>query len=155
MQKFYRSHRNFGLVAGSHAEGITELAVEAAIGHEDNDGQILLIASPGPDFTDETWKPPSGLVLPGQTLTDALHPAVAAIGLTIDEITGYLGHHDHPGAQVTTRVFCFTVTVTEPEAICRSAMRGHRWADPGDLPDPFHPVAWRWPATGPGGAARQ
>ena len=36
------------LIAGSHAEGITELAVEAAIGHQDNDGQILLIASPAP-----------------------------------------------------------------------------------------------------------
>lgn len=81
------------LVTGSHAEGITALGVEAAIEHDD---RILLIAEPGPDFTDETWQLPGGPVLPGQTLTDALHPAVAAIGLAIDEITGYLGHHDHP-----------------------------------------------------------
>ena len=137
------------LVTRSHAEGITALGVEAAIEHDD---RILLIAEPGPDFTDGTWQLPGGPVLPGQTLTDALHPAVAAIGLTIDEIAGYLGHHDHPGAHATTRVFCFTVTATDPEAICRASMHGHRWADPGDLPDPFHPAAWRWPATGPGGA---
>jgi ADP-ribose pyrophosphatase YjhB (NUDIX family) len=99
------------LVTRSHAEGITALGVEAAIEHDD---RILLIAEPGPDFTDGTWQLPGGPVLPGQTLTDALHPAVAAIGLTIDEITGYLGHHDHPGAHATTRVFCFTVTVTDP-----------------------------------------
>ncbi len=98
------------LVTASHAEGITALDVEAVIGHDD---RVLLIAEPGPDFTDDTWQLPAGLVLPGQTLTDALHPAVAAIGLTIDEITGYLGHHDHAG-QHTTRIFCFAVTVTDP-----------------------------------------
>jgi 8-oxo-dGTP diphosphatase len=127
------------LAAASHAEGITALGVEAVIGHHD---RVLLIAEPGPDFAGDTWHLPGVPVLPGQTLTDALHPAVAAIGLTVDEITGYLGHHDHAGVHATTRVFCFTVTVTDPEAICRAAMRGHRWADPGDLPDPFHPAAW-------------
>ena len=84
------------LVTHSHAEGITALGVEAAIEHDD---RILLIAEPGPDFTDDTWQLPAGPVLPGQTLTDALHPAVASIGLTIDGITGYLGHHDHPGVR--------------------------------------------------------
>src|SRR5258708_12299749 len=101
------------LVAGSHAEGIPTLGVEAAIGHDDC---VLLIAEPGPDFTGETWQLPGGPVLPGQTLTDALHPAVAAIALTIDEVTGYLGHHDHAGTE-TTRVFRFTVTLTAPGAI--------------------------------------
>ena len=125
------------LATASHAEGITALDVEAVIEHDD---RVLLIAEPGPEFTDETWQLPGGPVLPGQTLTDALHPAVAAIGLTIDEITRYLGHHDHPGTRATTRVFCFTVTVTDPEAICRSATCGHRWADPSDLPGPFHPA---------------
>jgi len=129
------------LVAGSHAEGITALGVEAAIGHDD---RVLLIAEPGPDFTDQTWQLPAGPVLPGQTLTDALPPAVAAIGLAISEITGYLGHHDHPGAQVTTRVFRFAVTVTDPGAICRHAGTGHHWAedldclpsDPAGIPRP-------------------
>ena len=65
------------LVTHSHAEGITALDVEAAIEHDD---RLLLIVQPGPDFTDDTWQLPAGPVLPGQTLTDALHPAVAAIG---------------------------------------------------------------------------
>ncbi len=124
------------LAAGSHAEGITALGVEAAIEHDD---RVLLIAEPGPDFTDETWQLPAGPVLPGQTLTDALHPAIAAIGLTIDEITGYLGHHDHAGGRVTTRVFRFAVTVTDPGAICRHAGTGHRWTE--DLDRPAGPPA--------------
>ena len=119
------------LVAGSHAEGVTNLAVEAAISHDD---QILLVASPGPDFTDQTWQLPAGLVLPGQTLTDALDPAVAAIGLTIQDVTAYLGHHDHTSDQAITRVFRFAVTVTDPGAICRHGATGHSWADAPDCP---------------------
>jgi len=114
------------LVTGSHAEGITALGVETVIEHND---AVLLIAEPGPDFTDETWQLPGGPVLPGQTLTDALHPAAAVIGLTIGKITGYLGHHDHPGARATTRVFRFAVTVTDPGAICRHGGTGHYWAE--------------------------
>jgi 8-oxo-dGTP diphosphatase len=128
------------LVTRSHAEGITALGVEAVIEHDD---RVLLIAEPGPDFTDETWQLPAGPVLPGQTLTDALHPAVAAIGLTIDQITGYLGHHDHPCDRATIRVFRFAVTVTDPAAICRHAGTGHRWAEDLDCPpaDPAGPPA--------------
>lgn len=128
------------LVTGSHAEGITALGVETVIEHND---AVLLIAEPGPDF-DDTWQLPGGPVLPGQTLTDALHPAAAAIGLTIDEVTGYLGHHDYPGAQATTRVFRFAVTVTDPGAICRHAGTGHRWAEDPDCPPAG---AARLPAT--------
>ena len=62
------------LTAGSHAEGITALDVAAAICH---DARVLLIAGDGTDFTDGTWQLPAGPVLPGHTLTDALHPAVA------------------------------------------------------------------------------
>ena len=136
------------LVTHSHAEGITALGVEAAIEHDD---RILLIAEPGPDFTDDTWQLPAGPVLPGQTLTDALHPAVAAIGLTIDEITGYLGHHDHPGDQATTRVFRFAVTVTDPGAICRHAGTGHRWAEDPDCP-PGDPAGLPAPVITPAAA---
>jgi ADP-ribose pyrophosphatase YjhB (NUDIX family) len=128
------------LVTGSHAEGITALGVETVIEHND---AVLLVAEPGPDF-DDTWQLPAGPVLPGQTLTDALHPAAAAIGLTIDEVTGYLGHHDHPGAQATTRVFRFAVTVTDPGAICRHAGTGHRWVENLDCPPAG---AARLPAT--------
>ena len=128
------------LVTGSHAEGITALGVETVIEHND---AVLLVAEPGPDF-DDTWQLPGGPVLPGQTLTDALHPAAAAIGLTIDEVTGYLGHYDHPGAQATTRVFRFAVTVTDPCAICRHAGTGHRWVEDLDCPPAG---AARLPAT--------
>jgi len=133
------------LVAGSHAEAVTALGVEAVIEHDD---RVLLIAEPGPDFTDETWQLPGGPVLPGQTLTDALHPAIAAIGLAISEITGYLGHHDHPGAQVTTRVFRFAVTVTDPGAICRHAGTGHRWTEDLDCP-PADVAGFPGPVTTP------
>ena len=127
------------LVTGTHAEGITALAVQAAIHH---DTRVLLLADHGADFIDDTWQLPGATVLPGQTLTDALHPVAAAIGMSIDEVTGYLGHHDHTGTE-TTRTFCFTVTVTDPDAICRSAIRGHHWACLDDLPRPLSPAA-RW-----------
>ncbi len=103
------------LVTGTHAEGITALGVETVIEHND---AVLLVAEPGPDF-DDTWQLPGGPVLPGQTLTDALHPAAAAIGLTIDEVTGYLGHHGQAGT-------------------------GHRWAEDLDCPPAG---AARLPAT--------
>ena len=126
------------LTAGSHAEGITALDVAAVICH---DTRILLIAEAGADFTDDTWQLPAGPVLPGHTLTDALHPALAAIGLTIDEVTGYLGHDDHAGS-VITRTFCFTVTVTDPQVICRTAGVGHHWADMDDLAEYRGLLAW-------------
>jgi hypothetical protein len=51
------------LTAGSHTEGITTLGVEAAIEHHD---AVLLIAEPGPDFTDETWQLPAGRYCPAR-----------------------------------------------------------------------------------------
>ena len=122
------------LVTGSHAEGITEIAVTCTVDHED---RTLLIAEPGLDFTGGTWELPTGWVLPGETLTDALAKALAAVGLDLDEVTGYLGHHDRiiDAEQWPTRVFYFAVTVTRPDRICRSARIRHWWADPCDLPD--------------------
>src|SRR5664280_1647946 len=135
------------LVTGSHAEGVTALAVQAAIGH---DTGVLLVADHGADFIDHTWQLPGGTVLPGQSLTDALHPVVATIGMSITEVTGYLGHHnDHTGQEVT-RTFCFTVTVTDPDAICRSAIIGHRWACLDDLPSLLGlPNQAAWPLAQP------
>ena len=51
------------LVTRSHAEGITALGVEAAIEHDD---RILLIAEPGPDFTDDTWQLPGARCCPAR-----------------------------------------------------------------------------------------
>ena len=122
------------LVAGSHAEGITELAVACAIDHDD---RTLLIAEPGLDFIDGSWELPAGWVLPGETLTDALAKTLAVIGLDLDEVTGYLGHQDRSidAERCPDRVFYFAVTVTRPDRICRSALIGHWWADPWDLPE--------------------
>jgi 8-oxo-dGTP diphosphatase len=137
------------LVAGSHAEGITSLAVAATVDH---DSRTLLLVNPGRDFIDGTWELPTGQVLPGDTLDDALAKTLAAIGLDIDEVTAYLGHHDRydPDGELT-RVFCFTVSVTDPRSICRYARIGHWWADPDDLscvpaPAALHHVGWA-PAT--------
>lgn len=113
------------LVSGSHAEGITALAVQAIVTKGTN---FLLLAQDGVDFGDDLWRLPGGLVLPGQTLTDALDPVAAAIGLSIDEVTGYLGHDDD-GGNLVVRTFRFAVTVTDPDSICRSGSIGHRWVD--------------------------
>lgn len=131
------------LVASSHAHGITELAVAAALNH---DARTLLIVESGLDFIDDAWQLPTERVLPGETLTDALAKILAAIGLDIDEVTGYLGHHDEvtdtdiDAEVVCARVFCFAVTVTRPERICQSALIGHWWADPWELPDLPEPL---------------
>lgn len=132
------------LVAGSHAEGINALAVQAAIGH---DTAVLLVADHGVDFIGHTWQLPGGIVLPGQSLTDALDPVAATIAMRIDEVTGYLGHHDDDTGHEVIRTFCFTVTVTDPDAICRSAIIGHHWAHIDDLPGLLG-QAW-WPQTQP------
>ena len=123
------------LVAGSHAQGVTAMDVTCAVDHDD---RILLLAEPGHDFIDGTWILPTGPVLPGDTLDDALAKALAIVGLDLDEMTGYLGHHDRVdtnGAGESVRVFCFACTVTRPDSICRSARISHRWADLEDLPD--------------------
>jgi hypothetical protein len=117
------------LVSGSHAEGITALAVQAVITH---DTWALLIAEDGTEFGDYFWTLPGGLVLPGEILTDALYRVVAPLGLCIDEVTGYLGHDDEDGDPVK-RAFRFSLTVTDPGAICRWARHAHRWVDVDDV----------------------
>jgi hypothetical protein len=115
------------LVSGSHAEGITALAVQAVITH---DTWALLIAVDGTEFGDYVWTLPGGHVLPGETLTDALYRIVSPLGLCIDEVTGYLSGHDLVDA---IRMFRFSVTVTDPGAICRWARHPHRWVDVDDV----------------------
>ncbi len=130
------------LVADAHAEGIIAMAATASIDH---DGRVLLLIQPGRDFIDHTWQLPTGAVLPGETLTDALPKTLAALGLDLDEILGYLGHHDRIDTDgEPSRVFCFAVTVTDPHSICQAGRIGHWWATPEDLPDqpaPPQPVA--------------
>jgi ADP-ribose pyrophosphatase YjhB (NUDIX family) len=124
------------LVAGSHAEGTTRLAVAAVIEH---DHRVLLIADPGDNF-DSSFQPPTDLVLPGETLLDALARTVTVTtGLNLHDVTGYLGHHDHPDTDgQVVRVFHLAVTVTDPHQLCRTCHIGHWWAE--DLPDPSPPT---------------
>jgi ADP-ribose pyrophosphatase YjhB (NUDIX family) len=119
------------LVSTSHAEGITALGVQAVITRDNT--FVLLVAEDGGDFIDDTWQLPGGAALPGQTLTDALYPAMAAIGLQVDDVTGYLGHDDE-GSDPVMRTFRFTITVTDLDAICRSGRLAHWWADVDDVP---------------------
>ncbi len=124
---------NRTLVDDAHNAWITSLAVAAAIDHR---GQVLLTDGPaGCDF-DWDYELPTALVPPGQTLTDALEDLTSQLAGGIEQITGYLGHHDQldaPGEPV--RIFGFTLTASDPAAICRGRPGGHQWAFLDDLPE--------------------
>ena len=99
------------LVVSSHTERITHLAVAAVIEHDD---RVLLIEADA-DELDCCWEPPTDLVLPGETLTDAVHRVAAQAGLDIDHITSYLGYHDiltDNGGDIV-RVFGFAATTMD------------------------------------------
>jgi ADP-ribose pyrophosphatase YjhB (NUDIX family) len=113
------------LVVGSHAEGTTNLAVAAAIEHDD---RVLLIAADYNDFQ-PVWQLPSDLVLPGETLLYGLARTVTVTtGLGVVEVTGYVGHHDRELDGEIVRTFIFTVTAEDPERVCRWASISHRWS---------------------------
>ncbi len=106
------------LVAGSHAEGIFRLAVAAAVEHHD---QTLFLVTRDDDF-EPLWQLPTGLVLPGETLLDALHRMVTVtVFLELTDVTGFAGHHDQYVDGETVRTFVFTVTAADPDCICRAA----------------------------------
>ncbi len=115
------------LVTFSRAEGTAQLAVAAVI----LDDRILLCGQTTQDF-DQEWDLPSGLALPGETLTSALDRILACgYGLDTVEIPRYLGSHDHIPDGETTRTFVFTTTTTcaDPQQICQHAQIPDCWAD--------------------------
>lgn len=118
------------LVTGSHAEGNTCLAVAAVI---EDDGRTLLVATAGDELdTVWHWQLPTDLVEPGETLVQGLVRTVSlTTGLGVVDVTGYGGHHDRLIDGDVVRTFVFTVTVDDPERVCRWANIGHCWsADP-------------------------
>ncbi len=113
------------LVFGSHAEGVTALAVAAAI---ENHDRVLLVANVDADF-ETSWRLPADRVLPGETLVQGLFRTVNLItGLNVIELTSYAGHHDRMVEDVVVRTFVFSVRVDDPERICRWANIGHLWS---------------------------
>ncbi|SRR6266508_1379685 len=112
------------LVTDSHSQGIVELYVAAAVEHR---GQALLVASD--DALDGSFELPFTAVLPGEHLLDALCRCLAPLGLNVAQFNGYLGHHDR--GDNGARVFCFAVTATDPNAVCRARV-GHEWVDLDD-----------------------
>ncbi len=118
------------LVTFSRAEGTAQLAVAAVI----LDDRILLCGQTTQDF-DQEWDLPSGLALPGETLTSALDRILACgYGLDTVEIPRYLGSHDHIHDGETTRTFVFTTTCADPQQICQHAQIPDCWADPPASP---------------------
>lgn len=121
------------LVAGSHAQSAIATQVTCVVDHND---RLLLILEPRCDLIDGTWQLPTGPVLPGDTLTDALTRTLAEFGLDLEVVAGYLGHHDRAGHHgELIRVFCFAVTLTRPDRVCRYARISHWWASFDELPD--------------------
>lgn len=121
------------LVVGSHAEGTTRLAVAVLI---EVDARILLVElNNRADAFDSTWEPPSDLVLPGETLIDAVHRTAAVAGIDLDHITSYLGHRDLLVAEDLVRTFVFAATIRPGHACCPAAHAPYRWTDIDDLHD--------------------
>jgi ADP-ribose pyrophosphatase YjhB (NUDIX family) len=124
------------LVTSSRAEGTGQFAVAAAI---TDGGRVLLCGHTTGDF-DQEWDLPSGIVLPGETLTSALDRVLAcSYGLDIADIPGYLGSHDRIRDGDTTRTFAFTATCADPAQICQHAQIAHCWAEPASLPGQVSP----------------
>lgn len=120
------------LVAGSHAEATTRLAVAVVVEAHD---RVLLTAVTADNF-DCLWEPPTDLVLPGETLTDAVHRTAAQAEVDIDRVTGYLGHRDVRAGDDIVRTFAFAAAIADPDRIYGLGAGGpHQWAAVDDLPE--------------------
>lgn len=121
------------LVAGSHAEGTTRFAVAVLL---EVDERILLVeVDNSADAYHDLWEPPNDLVLPGETLDNAVHRTAARAGIDLDHIASYLGHHDLPAGEDLVRTFIFAATVHPGHPGLSTVRAPYRWADIDDLPD--------------------
>lgn len=103
------------LVHQDTTDGIAQQVVGAVIAHNN---RILLLQRPTGDFRGGTWELPSGKVDPGDgDLFTALHRGVhEETGLTITEITNYLGAFDYTsGSGKRTRQHTWTAATAPAE----------------------------------------
>ncbi|MFJ5924675.1 NUDIX hydrolase [Kitasatospora sp. NPDC092948] len=123
-----------GLAADAEAAGITGLVAAAVINHE---GRVLLVRRNPDDYLGGMWEIPSGTVEPGESILEAMFRETAEeTGLTVDQITGYIGHFDYQNSRGgTTRQFNFAVTVEKTEPVVLTEHDAHQWALPGELPE--------------------
>ncbi|MFI6447690.1 NUDIX domain-containing protein [Kitasatospora sp. NPDC050543] len=123
-----------GLAADAEAAGITGCVAAAVINH---DGRVLLVRRNPDDYMGGLWEIPSGTVESGETILDALHRETnEETGLTIDQVTGYIGHFDYENSRGgTTRQFNFAVTVEKTEPVVLTEHDAHQWALPRELPE--------------------
>ncbi|WP_030423034.1 NUDIX domain-containing protein [Streptomyces sp. NRRL F-5065] len=123
-----------GLAAGAEAAGISGIVAAAVVGH---DGRTLLVRRRPDDYLGGMWEIPSGKVEAGETVLDALHRETAEeTGLTVDQVTAYLGHFDYRNSGGgTTRQFTFAVTVEKTGPVVLTEHDTHQWALPGELPE--------------------
>ncbi|GAA1227404.1 hypothetical protein GCM10009676_07020 [Prauserella halophila] len=108
-------------------DGIAQQVVGAVI---EAAGTILLLKRPADDFRGGTWELPSGKVEATDTdLFAALHREVTEeTGLTISEVTGYLGAFDYTsGSGKHTRQHTWAVVVTNPDEVRLSEHDDSAW----------------------------
>ncbi|MFJ8430784.1 NUDIX hydrolase [Kitasatospora sp. NPDC094019] len=123
-----------GLAAEAEAAGITGFVAAAVINH---DGRVLLVRRNPHDYMGGMWEIPSGTVEPGETILEAMYRETAEeTGLTVDQVTDYIGHFDYRNSRGgTTRQFNFAVTVEKTEPVVLTEHDAHQWALPGELPE--------------------
>jgi hypothetical protein len=128
------------LLDTARADSVALMHITAVVEHRRR--VLLLHRGDGDTFSPARWEPPTGLLLaPQDTLMDVIDRVIThTAGLDLDQVTGYLGHHDGPGCDGILRTFGFTVTVTDPARTRRSALLGHQWIALTSFPLPLPPA---------------
>ncbi|KDN82772.1 NUDIX hydrolase [Kitasatospora cheerisanensis] len=123
-----------GLAADAEAAGISGFVAAAVIRHE---GRFLFVRRNPDDYLGGLWEIPSGTVEDGESILDAVYRETAEeTGLTISEITGYIGHFDYRNSRGgTTRQFNFSATVEKAEPVVLTEHDAYQWAPASELPE--------------------
>ncbi|MGG2465172.1 NUDIX hydrolase [Streptomyces sp. RGM 3693] len=122
------------LANNAQTDGITGFVAAAVVTNAD---RVLLLKRNPDDFMGGLWEMPSGKVEDGETILEALYrETVEETGLTIETVSGYVGHFDYPDSRGgTTRQFNFAVTVEKTEPVILTEHEAHQWALPHELPE--------------------